>query len=90
VADLETLVTTLGTLSIELLELERKVERKIANVDHLRLLRARAALTSATEAVGEALGRGARGASGNEVAEAEVQRATDLFREVRGGAPGSS
>lgn len=86
-ADLEHLVTVLGTLSIELLELERKVERKIANVDHLRLLRARAALSSATEAVGEALGRGARGASGNEVAEAEVERAATLFREVRGAAP---
>jgi hypothetical protein len=89
VADLEDLVTTLGTLSIELLELERKVERKIAKVDSLRLLRARAALTSATEAVGEALARGARGASDNEVADAEVRRAVSLFREVREGAPAS-
>ena len=83
-ADLEQLVTILGTLSVELLDLERKVERKIASVDALRLLRARAALTSATEAVGEALARGARGASDNDVAEAEVERASAMFRDVRG------
>jgi hypothetical protein len=85
VADLEQLVTILGTLSVELLDLERKVERKIATVDGLRLLRARAALTSATEAVGEALARGTRGASDNDVAEAEVERASAMFRDVRGG-----